>query len=82
MNQKTCQETVTQSSNVGRPLRVLMIVRKNLRRHPGGDTTQILQTADHLRRLGLAVDLLDTIPVTSADYDVIHLFHLDLLAAG
>jgi glycosyltransferase involved in cell wall biosynthesis len=60
-------------------LRILMLVRKNLREHPGGDTTQILQTAAHLHRLGLNIDLQNTLPSDLSAYDVVHLFHLDRL---
>jgi hypothetical protein len=36
-------------------MRVLWLVRKNLTTHRGGDTTQILQTANALRRRGVDV---------------------------
>ncbi len=60
-------------------MRVLWLVRKNLTRHPGGDTTQILKTADALRRRGLVVDLYADVPPDLAAYDLVHLFHLDRL---
>ncbi len=60
-------------------MRVLWLVRDNLERNSGGDTTQILQTKAGLERLGIAVDLANRCPVSFANYDLIHLFHLDRL---
>ncbi len=60
-------------------MRVLWLVRSNLRTHPGGDTVQILQTAGHLRRLGVEVVLSDALRPQLAGFDLAHLFHLDRL---
>ncbi len=60
-------------------MRALWIVRDNLERHPGGDTTQILQTARALRELGVVVDLTTDPGARLGTYDVVHLFHLDRL---
>ncbi len=60
-------------------MRALWLVRKNLREHLGGDTTQILQTAAALGRLGVEVELCDAAEPDYARGDVVHLFHLDRL---
>lgn len=60
-------------------MRVLWLVRDNLEAHPGGDTTQILQTAAALRRLGVSIDFSSNPSDWSSDYDLAHLFHLDRL---
>lgn len=60
-------------------MRVLWLVRRNLTEHPGGDTTQILQTAAALRRRGVTVDLAADAREDLAAYDAVHLFHLDRL---
>lgn len=60
-------------------MRVLWLVRRNLTEHPGGDTTQILQTAEALRRRGVVVELSSDPCPDLRGYDVVHLFHLDRL---
>ena len=60
-------------------MRVLWLVRKNLTQHPGGDTTQVLQTAAALRRRGVAIDICDDVDPDLGNHDVVHLFHLDRL---
>lgn len=60
-------------------MRVLWLVRDNLQTHPGGDTTQILQTKAALERLGVSVELASNLPPELERYDVVHLFHLDRL---
>lgn len=60
-------------------MRALWLVRSNLTRHTGGDTTQILRTADALRSLGVEVDLHEGRCPALARYDVVHLWHLDRL---
>jgi glycosyltransferase involved in cell wall biosynthesis len=60
-------------------MRVLWLVRKNLTTHPGGDTTQILQTAAALRRRGVDVVLAPDSRRDLRPYDLVHLFHLDRL---
>ncbi len=60
-------------------MRVLWLVRKNLTTHPGGDTTQILRTADALRRRGIDVALGADSRRDLQPYDLVHLFHLDRL---
>jgi glycosyltransferase involved in cell wall biosynthesis len=60
-------------------MRVVWLVRRNLTTHPGGDTTQILQTAAALRRRGRAVVLESDGRCNLRGYDLAHLFHLDRL---
>jgi len=60
-------------------MRALWLVRGNLETHPGGDTTQILQTKAALERLGVAVELSSNLSSKLKGYDIIHLFHLDRL---
>ena len=60
-------------------MRALWLVRRNLTQHPGGDTTQILRTADALRAQGVNVELCSDERPNMAGYDVVHLFHLDRL---
>lgn len=60
-------------------MRVLFLVRPDLERVRGGDTTQILSTARELRRLGVTVDIEEQVPDTVEAYDLVHLFHLDRL---
>lgn len=58
-------------------MRALWLIRKNLTQHTGGDTTQIVRTAQAVRELGVTVDLADGRCPDLTGYDVVHLFHLD-----
>lgn len=58
-------------------MKALWFVRENLTQHPGGDTTQILQTAAGLRELGVQVELCSDSRAPLDGYDLVHLFHLD-----
>jgi len=60
-------------------MRLLWIVRADLERHPGGDTTQIHGTAKALRELGHEVELTSDARPDFAGHDLVHLFHLDRL---
>ncbi len=60
-------------------MRVLWLVRRNLTDHPGGDTVQILQTAQALRDRGIAIEMHYSMPDNLSGYDLAHLFHLDRL---
>jgi glycosyltransferase involved in cell wall biosynthesis len=60
-------------------MRVLWLVRRNLRQHTGGDTTQILNTAAAVRARGIEVDLRSDMPTDLVKYEAAHLFHLDRL---
>ncbi len=60
-------------------IKALWLVRSNLREHPGGDTTQILRTAEALRANGLEVTLSSERQPDPSGYQLVHLFHLDRL---
>lgn len=55
-------------------MRVLMQPRPAIFRYSGGDTTQVLETADALKALGLSVDISLKVTENLSDYDIIHLF--------
>jgi glycosyltransferase involved in cell wall biosynthesis len=57
-------------------MRVAFISRATLFSSPGGDTTQVLETAAGLRRLKVAVDVFTTeARVPYAKYDLLHFFN-------
>jgi len=58
-------------------MRALWLIRRSLEEQPGGDTIQVLRTAEALRKLGVEVSLSPTIGRDVENYDVVHLFHLD-----
>lgn len=60
-------------------MHALWLVRDNLEAHPGGDTTQILQTKAGLERLGVTVELAADLGRGFEEFDLVHLFHLDRL---
>ena len=60
-------------------MRVLWLVRRNLERHPGGDTTQILQTRAALERNGVRIELAHDAPEHLTAIDGVHHFPLDRL---
>lgn len=64
------------------PLQVLFVVRESLERAPGGDTVQVAETAAALRELGVRVtisDRLESPRCDPANFDCIHLWHLERL---
>jgi glycosyltransferase involved in cell wall biosynthesis len=60
-------------------MRVLWLVRRGLTASPGGDTTQIVQTAAALSRRGVHVEISDAVRPDLRGFDLAHLFHLDRL---
>lgn len=54
---------------------VLFLARPNLLTYPGGDTTQVLQTAKELRNLGLRVDVNPSV-IDYGHYDLLHFFNI------
>ena len=60
-------------------MHVLWLVRDNLERHPGGDTTQIRETARALRERGVRIETSSDPRPDFRGYDLVHLFHLDRL---
>jgi glycosyltransferase involved in cell wall biosynthesis len=58
-------------------LKVLFIARATLYKDRGGDTTQVLGTADHLRRLNITVDVrLTNEDIDYTAYDLLHFFNI------
>jgi glycosyltransferase involved in cell wall biosynthesis len=59
-------------------MKVLFISRASLYKVPGGDTIQMEQTAAHLQRLGVKVDirLADDLNIDYAQYDLLHTFNI------
>lgn len=60
-----------------RHIRALWLVRPNLTSSPGGDTTQVLETAASLRAQGVTVELSSVSNPDLSGFDIVHLFHLD-----
>ncbi|MFH5886178.1 glycosyltransferase [Halalkalibaculum sp. DA3122] len=57
-------------------MRVLFQSRKTLFSAPGGDTTQILKTKEHLEKLGIEVNISLELTPDLSDYDIVHVFNL------
>ncbi len=60
-------------------MKALWLVRDDLEQHAGGDTVQILRTAEALRARGHDVELNAEPQPSFAGFDIVHLFHLDRL---
>jgi glycosyltransferase involved in cell wall biosynthesis len=58
-------------------MHVLWLIRPDLHSSPGGDTTQILETAAALERRGVSVEMSSTRRPDLSRFDLVHLFHLD-----
>lgn len=48
----------------------------------GGDTTQVIETANGLRRLGIDVDVAETLPASMRGIDLLHVFNLQTARSG
>ncbi|MFB3886419.1 MAG: glycosyltransferase family 4 protein [Thermodesulfobacteriota bacterium] len=59
-----------------RKLKLLFQSRKTLFSVPGGDTIQMLKTAEHLKSLGCHVDVSTELDPSVTGYDLVHLFNL------
>lgn len=58
-------------------IRVAMIARSTLYSVRGGDTVQLTQTAEHLRRIGVLVDIkLTHEPIDYRQYSLLHFFNI------
>lgn len=58
-------------------MKILIISRATLYSAPGGDTIQIIETASHLRKLGLIIDISLTNEVIDySTYDILHFFNV------
>ena len=57
-------------------MKIIFLSRKNLFSVPGGDTTQILKTAEYLEKLGIKVDISTELEPSVKNYDIVHVFNL------
>ncbi|MFQ6576117.1 glycosyltransferase family 4 protein [Pseudomonas sp. UM16] len=57
-------------------MKVLFQSRVTLFSSPGGDTTQILKTAEYLRKLAVEVDVTTELEPDVSQYDLVHVFNL------
>lgn len=60
----------------GNGIKVLMITRPNLFSVPGGDTVQIVKTAEYLKLLGVGVDIHTSGTINYCDYTLLHFFNV------
>lgn len=57
-------------------MKVVFLSRTTLFDVPGGDTTQIVKTAEALRKAGIEVDISTELRPDVSQYDIVHLFNL------
>jgi glycosyltransferase involved in cell wall biosynthesis len=57
-------------------IRVLFNIREDYLSNPGGDTIQLLKTAEALRSMQVEVDIANEVRPDLSHYDVVHLFNL------
>src|SRR5450432_1736370 len=58
-------------------MKILFISRSTLFKDKGGDSIQIIQTANELRKLGVEVDIrLTNESIDYSNYDLIHFFNI------
>ncbi|MFN5135850.1 MAG: glycosyltransferase family 4 protein [Chitinophagaceae bacterium] len=58
-------------------MKILFVTRSTLFTVRGGDTVQIIETAAHLRELGVAVDIKNSAEISEySGYDLIHFFNI------
>ena len=58
-------------------IRIAFITRSTLYNTPGGDTIQIVQTAKHLKKSGIAVDIFQTDnKINYNEYNLLHFFNI------
>jgi len=58
-------------------VKILMLARSDIFSVPGGDTVQIQNTAQELKKLGVEVDVVADSKVDITKYDLVHVFQLD-----
>lgn len=58
-------------------MRALWLTRPDLKTRPGGDTTQILETAASLEKRGVGIEIRSERFPDFSGFDLVHLFHLD-----
>jgi len=56
-------------------MKILMIARPNLFTYPGGDTTQVVNTAKALEKIGVECDI-NPVHYDYAKYDLVHFFNI------
>lgn len=64
------------TSSTSKPLHILFQSRTTLFSVPGGDTIQILKTAEEMKKLGCLVDISIELEPDLTGYDLVHLFNL------
>lgn len=69
-------DTRPRTMPLGKPLKVLFLSRTTLFSVPGGDTTQILKTAEALRVKGCEVVVSTDVDPDTSRFDLVHLFNL------
>ena len=57
-------------------IKVLMITRPNLYSVRGGDTVQIMKTAEYLKKLGVEVDIYTEGTINYTNYNLLHFFNV------
>lgn len=57
-------------------MKVLFQSRSTLFTVPGGDTVQLMKTAESLRKLGITIDISTELEPSLEGYDLVHLFNL------
>lgn len=57
-------------------MKILFQSRKTLFSGPGGDTIQMLKTAEYLKKIGVEVDISTELTPDLTNYDIVHLFNL------
>ncbi len=57
-------------------MKVLFQSRKTLFSVPGGDTVQVLKTAEYLKKLGVKIDISTKLEPDLKGYDLVHIFNL------
>lgn len=56
--------------------KILFNIRKDYLSNMGGDTTQILRTAESLREFNIEIDITSSLSPDLRQYDIVHLFNL------
>src|SRR5579872_1215775 len=68
---------MTEAGAAFKTMKVLFIIRSTLFDNKGGDTIQILQTAQCLRALGVSVTVVSTLEkIAYEGYDLLHFFNI------
>ena len=57
-------------------MKILLNSRTDLESNPGGDTLQINRTLEHLRKIGVSVNISTKLEPDLSGYDIVHLFNI------